>query len=93
MGTWTVELPPHLDEMIRADLAAGRYGSANEMVRVALDQLHDNRAAAADRVRRAMEAGGDALVIKEAGEAVTREARDRLTRTIDHDPQPGALAR
>ena len=89
MGTWTVELPAHLDDMIRADLAEGRYSSVDEMVRVALDQLRDNRASAADRVRRAMEAGGDAIAVKEAGEAAMQEARDRLTRTIDHDPQPG----
>jgi Arc/MetJ-type ribon-helix-helix transcriptional regulator len=50
-----VELPGNLDEMIRAGLAEGRYDSADEMLRVALDQLRDNRAAAADQVRRAME--------------------------------------
>ncbi len=89
MGTWTVELPGNLDEMIRADLADGHYASADEMVRVALDQLRDNRAAAADQVRRAMEGAGDAISQREAGEAAMQEVRDRLTRTIDHDPQPG----
>ncbi len=88
MGTWTVELPGNLDEMIRADLADGRYASADEMVRVALDQLRDNRAAAADRVRRAMEGAGDAISQREVGEAAMQELHDRLTRTIDHDPRP-----
>ncbi len=93
MGTWTVELPDNLDEMIRADLAEGRYASADEMVRVALDQLRDNRAAAAAQVRRALEHGGDIHSARDAGEAAMQELRDRLTRTIDHDPGPPALLR
>ena len=83
-----MELPEHLDRMVRDDLAEGRYASADEMVRVALDQLRDNRAAAVDRVRRAMEAGGDAIAAREAGEAAMQALRDGLTRTIDHDPRP-----
>ncbi len=50
-----VELPGNLDEMIRAGLVESRCDSADEMVRVALDQLRGDRAAAADQVRRAME--------------------------------------
>ncbi len=72
VGTWMVKLPRNLDEMVR----------------VALDQLRGNRAAAADRVGRAMEGAGDAIGHTEAGEAAMQELHDRLTRTIDHDPRP-----
>lgn len=88
MGTWTVVLPDSLDALIRADLAEGRYATADEMVRVALDQLRDNRAAAADQVRRAMESAGDGVAALEAGAAAMQALQDRLTRTINHDPKP-----
>lgn len=76
----SVDLASHVEDLIRRKVAAGRYGSADEMIEDALRALEEREKGA--RVRAAI-AVGDAQLARGEGIPYTSELMDAIEREAE----------